>query len=377
MKKYTYNFEIKDLLTQFVAAFDDTVIKRYNKQRDVRQQIEVRYVFAPKHRVMYDVVNKAQNITLPVVTIDLASVTYDSSRAFNKVNKLHSYITEEDSVSMPMPTPVNLTVNMSILGKYMQDVEQIITNFAPYANPYIILAWREPTSYSDTIEIRSEVLWDENISITTPTEISYSDKFRVVADTSFTIKGWLFKNQNERDTPIYFIEQNMIAESNNWNIAQPLTSLEYDNFFNEYVENPDRDSYMSTVRLSGTPVIDSIFLNEGGKLLDVSYNAPITFDKSAQKSFLFTGKNYDHTTNVWLSSDNSSFMSGLTSIDTKYTGSLSGAILPVENYNILSNNTLTVNLPPLNEGGKIDIIINNPAGWTSTRTISGFYTVAE
>ena len=75
MKKYTYNFEIKDLLTQFVAAFDDTVIKRYNKQRDERQQIEVRYVFAPKHRVMYDVVNKAQNITLPVVTIDLASVT--------------------------------------------------------------------------------------------------------------------------------------------------------------------------------------------------------------------------------------------------------------------------------------------------------------
>ena len=31
MKDYTYFFELKDLLTQFVAAFDDTTIKRYNK----------------------------------------------------------------------------------------------------------------------------------------------------------------------------------------------------------------------------------------------------------------------------------------------------------------------------------------------------------
>ena len=146
MKKYTYNFEIKDLLTQFVAAFDDTVIKRFNNQRSERQKIQVRYVFAPKQRVIYDIINKAQNITLPVVTIDLTSVSYDSSRAFNKVNKIHTYLTEDKSVSMPMPTPINLTVNMSILGKYMQDVEQIITNFAPYTNPYIILAWKEPST---------------------------------------------------------------------------------------------------------------------------------------------------------------------------------------------------------------------------------------
>ena len=209
MKKYTYNFEIKDLLTQFVAAFDDTIIKRYDESRNVRQELEVRYVFAPKQRVMYDIINKAQNITLPVVTVDLASVSYDSSRAFNKVNKLRTFISEDESISMDMPTPINLEINMSILGRYMQDIEQIITNFAPYTNPYIILAWKEPTSNGETIEVRSEVIWSENISLNTPTETTYSDKFRVVADTSFTIKGWLFKNKNTRDTPIYFIEQNL------------------------------------------------------------------------------------------------------------------------------------------------------------------------
>ena len=59
MVNYTYNFEVKDLLTQFVAAFDDTVIKRYDKNNNARQEIGVRYVFAPKQRIMHDIVNKA------------------------------------------------------------------------------------------------------------------------------------------------------------------------------------------------------------------------------------------------------------------------------------------------------------------------------
>lgn len=381
MKKYTYAFEIKDLLTQFIAAFDDTVIKRYDKNKNVRQDVEVRYVFAPKQRVMYDIVNKAQNVTLPVVTIDLTSVSYDSGRAFNKLNKLHSYITEEDSISMDMPTPINLEINMSILGRYMQDVEQIITNFAPYTNPYIVLAWKEPTGTGDTIEVRSEVIWSENISLTTPTETTYSDKFRVVADTSFTIKGWLFKNQNSKDSPIYFIEKNMLAVGSNWNLQQPLTALDYENFFDEYKNDPYKNQYMQTTTLSGTPAITNIYLASGNPPVDVTFSAPITLNKEAKDydvyTYILLGGNYDHTTSVLLSSDNLTLTNNLTSFDTTYTGPVTGFVLPEENYNIMSNNTMYVTVPYLSGSGKVDIIVNNPAGWTSTATISGFYMIAE
>ena len=43
MKNRAFHFEIKNLLTQFVAAFDDTVISRYNKDRERKSNIEVRY----------------------------------------------------------------------------------------------------------------------------------------------------------------------------------------------------------------------------------------------------------------------------------------------------------------------------------------------
>ncbi len=381
MKKYTYNFEIKDILTQFIAAFDDTVIKRYDKDRNPRQDVEVRYVFAPKQRVMYDIINKAQNVTLPVVTVDLKSVSYDSERAFNKVNKLYNYTNEVDNTSVDMPTPVNLEVSMSILGRYMQDVEQIISNFAPYTNPYIILTWREPSEREEDIEIRSEVLWNESVSLNTPTETTYSDKFRIVADTSFTIKTWLFKNQNTDSAPIYFIENNLVAVEKDWSISQPLTSLDYENFFSQYDQSEERDNIMVTQQLSGTPEITNIYLNSSSGLIEASYNAPVTLNKDMSGSdvynYLLLGDNYDQTTEVLLSSDNISLTQNLTTFETRYTGPLSGFIVPEDNYKILSNNTISVSIPPLTGSGNVDIIIKNPAGWTSTKTISGFYMIAE
>ena len=92
MKDYTYFFELKNLLTQFLAAFDDVTIKRYNKDRIPEEVIDVRYVLAPKQRVMYDIVKKAQNLTLPVVAVNVTSIIRDNERVFNKINNLHSFV---------------------------------------------------------------------------------------------------------------------------------------------------------------------------------------------------------------------------------------------------------------------------------------------
>ena len=95
MKNRAFHFEIKDLLTQFIAAFDNAVISRYDKDRNPGNNIEVRYVFAPKQRVMYDIINKAQNLTLPVVAVNLTGVTRDNDRVFNKL--VPSYLPAQKS----------------------------------------------------------------------------------------------------------------------------------------------------------------------------------------------------------------------------------------------------------------------------------------
>ena len=379
MKNYTYNFEIKDLLTQFVAAFDDTVIKRFNRAGAPEQEVEVRYVFAPKQRIMHDVVNKAQNLQLPVVAVNLTSVSYDTDRVFNKLHNFDNASGVNSASSIRTPTPVNLTVNMSILCRYMQDMEQILSNFVPYADPYIVLAWKEPVSDaldSDVIEIRTEVLWDQTINLNTPTETTYSDKFRIIADTSFTIKGWLFRNQNETANPIYFIENNFINTSPTYSFNQALTSLEYEAFFDSLTADAGYD--IDTISLSGIPEITNVYFNTSASLLEV--NGPVTVTSGAYtyntNSYTLLGSHYNETEFVLLSS-NSTLTSGFTSLSTTYTGAVSGYLLPAANWTVLSDEVINITLPLLLDSGKFDIIIKNPAGWKTSAEIDGFYFNAQ
>jgi len=344
LKNYTYNFEIKDLLTQFVAAFDDTVIKRFNRDGSAEQEVDVRYVFAPKQRIMHDVVNKAQNLQLPVVAIDLAGVSYDTDRVFNKLGSFDNYANVDSASSLRTPTPVNLEVNMSILCRYMQDMEQILSNFIPYSDPYIVLAWKEPVSEernADVIEIRSEVAWDQNISLNTPTESTYSDKFRIVADTSFTIKGWLFRNKNETANPIYFIDTNFINTSPSYSFNQAISSLDYESFFDSLTA--DQGYVIDTISLSGIPEITNVFFNTSASLLPAEGPVTVTSDAYAYNKVSYTllGANFNETEFVMLSS-NSSITTGFTALSTPYTGSLSGYVLPEANWTVLSDEVIAL-----------------------------------
>lgn len=222
MKADPFYFEIKDLVTQFVAAFDGVTIKRYNKQREVQDKINVRYVYAPKQRVIHDIVNKSKHITLPVISINIAGVSRDPTRVFNKLDSSYYFRTLADTVSgdvgredkVPQPVPVNVNISMSILTKYQSDMDQILSNFIPYNNPYIVISWKVPGDFAKIPqEIRSEVLWNENVSLNYPTELTPDSPYRVSADTGFVIKGWLFRKHTTPTKTIFNVNTNTYAVS--------------------------------------------------------------------------------------------------------------------------------------------------------------------
>jgi len=200
------------------------VIQRFNKERKSEQSVEVRYVYAPKQRVIYDIINQAKNLTLPVVSVSITNISRDVNRVFNKLDGFYYGKNDgtQNSVShLLSPVPINISVSMSIITKYQTDMDQILSNFIPYANPYIIIGWKVPEDLGLSLnqEIRSEVLWEGGISLSYPTDISSTDKYRCTADTSFTIKGWLFKSQENPKGLVYYI-------NNNFNIESKITTYD-------------------------------------------------------------------------------------------------------------------------------------------------------
>lgn len=158
-------------------------------------------MYAPKQRVLFDLVNKAQNITIPVISVSITGVTRAQDRVFNKVPGFYfqKRATDQDPFQtttsfVGSPVPIDISVSMSILTRYQSDMDQIISNFVPYSNPYIVISWPIPVDFNltNSFEIRSEVLWSGNISLNYPTELTAGQKYRITGDTTFTIKGWLF-----------------------------------------------------------------------------------------------------------------------------------------------------------------------------------------
>jgi hypothetical protein len=95
-------------------------------------------------------------------------------------------------------------------------MDQILTNFIPYNDPYVIISWKIPNVEESSIpyELRNEVLWSGNVNIIYPQDLGPTQPFRITADTSFTIKGWMFKKVGETSKKIYTIKSNYFEGMN-------------------------------------------------------------------------------------------------------------------------------------------------------------------
>ncbi len=352
------------MIAQFIAAFDDIVIGRYNRQRVEKDQIAVRYLYAPKQRIMHDIVNENKTITLPAVAVSVAGVSRDESRVFNKLDGFYYSGTDASnelySKHIKAPIPVNLNLSVSILSRYQSDIDQILSNFVPFCNPYVVISWPVPKKFGLAVdqEIRSEVLWDGNVNLSYPTELAGTDKARVTADTSFTIKGWLFKDTDDPAGNIYFIRQNFIAED---------YITEYETLTATASAAPTE-----TVELSGTPFVTDLYYN------NVLLRGPMQFEALANQDdpvITMKGVGLSNTSGVLLSTVNEAnflkadlkpnlVIRGFTEFgDTAFSRQPGISGIRLE-HQVLNDTTISFTLPltTMAEVGKMTFIPFNTAG---------------
>jgi hypothetical protein len=341
VQKYTFHWEVKDLLTQFLQAFDGAIVKRYDNQRNAGNNIAVRYVYAPKQRVLHDLINKAQHITLPAVAFSISSISRDQNRVFNKLEGQYAlgYDSSKNNHNQ-QPVPVNIDINVSILTRFQTDMDQILSNFVPYSDPYFVISWtREGMS---NVEIRSEVLWSGSLNLTYPVEQQSNQPTRVACDTSFTIKGWLFKYDANPVGRIFRIDNNFYPVSG----TPTLQNI-------DELINP---TLTETFIISAVP--------------EIAYSSRWLTPVSLSGSVEIYGNQYDYTNAVYLSGNNNMFTGTITATPFISSSNLSASypslinVIPAATYSINSNNKMTVFYPAPSTTGFFDIIVVNDAGYS-------------
>jgi len=356
MKNQTYHFEIKTLVAQFCDVLNDVIINRYNDQNVVEDKLHVNFIYAPKTRTIHDVINKAAHIQLPVISVFPAGITRDVNRVFNKIEGPYYSLSQASSgfEHLWQPVPVNIAVNMSILTRFQHDLDQIVTNFVPYCDPYFVVSWKMPNS---DLEIRSHVHWSGNINVQYPIDISHSDYYRFVADTSWTIEGWLFKLPGDPVGKIYNIKTSFTAVSSIFSDFDTMNDMEI---------IPDNTDLLY---LSGRPQV----------LVTDPY---LTTPSSNGSIFTIDGKMFDDVTNLYVSGTPGVFelapsgipLSAMWDTYATFQNPASGnprisALYPgftgieITKYTIHNDNRITFIMPSAMSIGYIDVIAFNEAGY--------------
>lgn len=357
MLSHSYFFENSQLLNLFVSAFDDAFVYRYDAlTRKAKEKINVRYINGPKHRVLADLNDRAKNMTLPVVTIEQTTLQRDSTRIFNKDQFIYRTGLDNHTVSkIPTPIPVSMEVSVSIIAYFKEDLDQIIQNFVVNCNPYIIVSWKTPEEFELSFleEIRSEIQWSGSVSYNNPKDLSPDTKWRISADTTFTIKGWLFKSYDQpHQAPIYKVTTDFIASTIGQDFCQ-----------DNYLASLSGDE-METVSISAYPTFTNVYYSTDS--INIPLYEDLTIKKEFENRFLFYGKRFDWN-NSWYLSANSALYTNFELISTAKSPFISAFKLPESWVEVESDNVarLTIPMNSLSGTGIGRFITANDAGWGS------------
>lgn len=358
MKQYSYFFENSQLLNLFVSAFDDAFVYRYDAlTREAKERIDVRYVHGPKHRVLHDLSDRAKTLTLPVVTIEQTRLTRDLSRIQHKNNFI--YRKQLDSTNrmskIPTPVPVNIELDVNIICYFKEDLDQIVQNILVNCNPYIIVSWKIPEKFDLPFidEIRSEIQCSGDFSYENPKDLSPEVKWRVSANTTFTIKGWLFKDYDQNQAPIYVINTDFHA--------LPVSNrfCDYNLFDAISAEGVQTDS----ISISAYPEFTNYFINgvhQGDSLVVTELN---------EKNFQFYGKRFGYNNTWYLSANTNISELEYVEISTAKSPTISAYQLPENVVNVVNDNIATISLSSNyfdNFTGDAIFISANNAAWVSS-----------
>lgn len=205
MRFRSYHKEFRKATAQLLDVFDNIIIGRYDNRGTEVERIAVPCVYAGRSRILKSLENRDKTVKLPIMSISMSGVSRDAQRAMS----LHDGLTYQNSSTYNYlkntPVPINITYQMDIYTRYQDDMDQIISNFGVFFNPDIYVVIPDPVNTGKNL--KCQIVWDGNIPIQFPEEISKNEPERITAATTFTFKTWLFPGLDDTVYPEHSIHR--------------------------------------------------------------------------------------------------------------------------------------------------------------------------
>ena len=195
---YFYNESMRRITIGFGQIFNNIQIKRKDSSGNVTQSIRVPLAYAPKEKFLARLDQQASltdrefAITLPRLSFEISSITYDPSRKLTRVQKYKTVKSGIDGKVMNfnyVPVPYNVSYNLYSFTASAEAGLQIVEQILPFFQPdftVTVNAIPELNIKRDIPIILNSVNYEDTYSG------DFSQRRAVIYTLGFTAKTYLF-----------------------------------------------------------------------------------------------------------------------------------------------------------------------------------------
>tara|TARA_Y100000996_G_scaffold87181_1_gene60906 strand:- start:2032 stop:3078 length:1047 start_codon:yes stop_codon:yes gene_type:complete len=210
-----YNETIKRAVSIFGTLFNNIDVKDVKTDGTVLNIRKVPISYGPRAKFLARLNNEPNTndgsrtaISLPRIAFELAGFEYDTARQNNKLIRNTKTTQETDKVNRKFqyaPAPYNLSFNLSVMAKSMNDALQIVEQILPYFQPDYTVTMKmidEMVDYRDVPIILESVDFEDNY------EGGFDERRVITYNLAFKMQlyffgpvyqGKIIKNVIERD----------------------------------------------------------------------------------------------------------------------------------------------------------------------------------
>ena len=234
MKQLSYNKEVRIATAQLLDVFNDVYVER-EENGAVSKSILVPCVYGARSRILKSAENRNKTLKPPIIVISIVNLSRDTSRVHSVNDNLLLDMDGIQNLKNKVAVPINITYEISILTKFQDDMDQILSNFIVHFNPDIYVIWNHPLINHGTL--KSQVVWDSSLQLEYLQEITEDRPWRIISSGQFTYKTWFFPGTSHTgyDSPtlIKNININEYANDayNKWYSIPPTMDID------EYLDN--------------------------------------------------------------------------------------------------------------------------------------------
>lgn len=194
MGEYFYHEIIKRTVIGFGNLFNNLHIRKTDKEANVINDMKVGLRYEPTQKFLARLQQQAElnsptQITLPRMSFEMTSLTYDSTRKSQPTKTFKTLENGEKLKKVYLPVPYNIGFQLSIITKLNEDAHQLVEQILPFFQP----SFNITLDLVDSIgEKRDVPVVLENIEFTDDYEGDFSGRRLLIYNLTFTAKTYMF-----------------------------------------------------------------------------------------------------------------------------------------------------------------------------------------